>query len=73
MEATMTRDIALFDAYVPILLLLAFASAAVTRVIDRLRAYLGVYCLFWHPSLVRASLLTCAICVLGLAAYQSTE
>jgi hypothetical protein len=43
MEAIMPRDIALFDAYVPILLLLAFASAAVTRVIDRLRAYLGVY------------------------------
>ena len=39
----MSRDIPPFDAYVPILLLLAFAGAAVTWVIDRLRAYLGVY------------------------------
>jgi hypothetical protein len=69
MEATVPHDIALFDAYVPLLLLPAFASAAVTRVIDRLRAYLGVYRLFWHPSLIRASLLPSAICVLGLAAF----
>jgi hypothetical protein len=65
----MPRDIPPFDAYVPILLLPAFASAAVTWVIDRLRAYLGVYRLFWHPSLIRASLLPSAICVLGLAAF----
>jgi hypothetical protein len=66
----MPRDIALFDAYVPILLLLAIAGAAVTWVIDRLLAYLGMYRFFWHPSLVRVSLLTCVFGLLGLAAYR---
>jgi protein AaeX len=66
----MPRDIALFDAYVPILLLLAIAGAAVTWVIDRLLAYFGMYRFFWHPSLVRVSLLTCVIGLLGLAAYR---
>jgi hypothetical protein len=39
----MSRDIALFDSFVPILLLLAIAGAAVTWVIDRRLAYLDVY------------------------------
>jgi hypothetical protein len=66
----MPRDIALFDAYVPTLLLLAAAGAALTWMIDRVLAYLGVYRFFWHPSLARASLLTCVVCVLGLAVYR---
>jgi protein AaeX len=66
----MPRDIALFDAYVPTLLLLALGGAALTWIIDRVLAYLGIYRFFWHPALVRASLLTCVIGLLGLAVYR---
>ncbi|MBW0450436.1 DUF1656 domain-containing protein [bacterium M00.F.Ca.ET.228.01.1.1] len=66
----MPRDIAVFDAYVPAIVLLFIAGAALTWVLDRLIAYTGVYRVVWHPSLFRASLLVCVCGVLGLAVYR---
>ena len=66
----MPRDIAVFDAYVPAIVLLFVAGAALTWLIDRVIAYTGLYRVVWHPSLFRASLLVCVCGVLGLAVYR---
>ena len=66
----MPRDIAVFDAYVPTIVLLFIAGAALTWIVDRVIAYTGVYRVVWHPSLFRASLLVCVCAVLGLAVYR---
>jgi hypothetical protein len=66
----MPRDIAVFDAYVPAIVLLFIAGAALTWVLDRVIAYTGLYHAVWHPSLFRASLLVCVCGVLGLAVYR---
>ncbi|NMM00888.1 DUF1656 domain-containing protein [Paraburkholderia sp. RP-4-7] len=66
----MPRDIAVFDAYVPAIVLLFIAGAALTWVLDRVIAYTGVYRVVWHPSLFRASLLVCVCGALGLAVYR---
>jgi hypothetical protein len=66
----MPREIAVFDAYVPAMVLLFIAGAALTWVLDRVIAYTGVYRMVWHPSLFRASLLVCVCGVLGLAVYR---
>ncbi|CAB4048881.1 DUF1656 domain-containing protein [Paraburkholderia phenoliruptrix] len=66
----MPRDIAVFDAYVPTIVLLFVVGAALTWVLDRVIAYTGVYRVVWHPSLFRASLLVCVCGLLGLAVYR---
>ena len=66
----MPRDITVFDAYVPTIVLLFVAGAALTWVLDRVIAYTGVYRVVWHPSLFRASLLVCVCGLLGLAVYR---
>lgn len=66
----MPRDIAVFDAYVPAIVLLFIAGAALTWMVDRVIAYTGLYRVVWHPSLFRASLLVCVCGVLGLAVYR---
>jgi len=66
----MPRDIALFDAYVPAIVLLFIAGAALTWVLDSLLARTGLYRIVWHPSLFRVSLLVGVCCVLGLAVYR---
>ncbi|MFM0649223.1 DUF1656 domain-containing protein [Paraburkholderia bryophila] len=66
----MPRDVAVFDAYVPAIVLLFIAGAALTWVLDRVIAYTGVYRVVWHPSLFRASLLVCVCGVLSLAVYR---
>lgn len=65
----MPRDIALFDVYVPMVLLTTIAGAALSWALDRVLAYFGVYRLLWHPPLARASLLACIVCLFGLAVY----
>lgn len=55
----MPRDIAVFDAYVPAIVLLFIAGALLTWMLDRAIAYTGLYRVVWHPSLFRASLLVC--------------
>ena len=66
----MPRDVAVFDAYVPAIVLLFIAGAALTWVLDRVIAHTGLYRVVWHPSLFRASLLVCVCGVLGLAVYR---
>jgi protein AaeX len=66
----MPRDTAIFEAYVPTLLLLFIAGGMITWMLDRLLAMTGLYRVVWHPSLFRASLLVCVCCALGLAAYR---
>lgn len=66
----MPREIAVFDAYVPAVVLLFIAGAMLTWVLDRLVALTGVYRYVWHPSLFRASLLVCVCGLLGLAVYR---
>jgi hypothetical protein len=66
----MPREIAIFDAYVPAIVLLFVAGAVLTWMLDRVIAYTGLYRAVWHPSLFRASLLVCVCGVLGLAVYR---
>ncbi|MBB5443467.1 MULTISPECIES: DUF1656 domain-containing protein [unclassified Paraburkholderia] len=66
----MPRDIAVLDAYVPAIVLLFIAGAALTWLVDRLIAYTGLYRVVWHPSLFRASLLVSVCGLLGLAVYR---
>jgi hypothetical protein len=66
----MPREIAILDAYMPAIIVLCFVGAALTWVLDRIFAYIGLYSVVWHPSLFRASLLVCVCGALGLAVYR---
>jgi hypothetical protein len=66
----MPREVAVFDAYVPAIVLLCIAGAALTWLLDRVIAYTGLYRVVWHPNLFRASLLVCVCGVLGLTVYR---
>jgi hypothetical protein len=55
----MLREIGVFGALVPSLLLYFLASIALFLVIDRLVSPLGLYRLVWHPPLVRLALFVC--------------
>ena len=66
----MPREIAVFDAYVPAIVLMFIAGAVLTWLLDRVIAYTGLYRVVWHPSLFLASLLVCVCGVLGLAVYR---
>ena len=55
----MLREIGLFGALVPSILLYFLASIALFLVIDRLASPLGLYRLVWHPPLVRLALFVC--------------
>jgi hypothetical protein len=66
----MPRNLAIPEAYVPTILLLFVAGAALAWVVDRGLARVGLYRLVWHPSLFRASMLVCICTALGLYVYQ---
>lgn len=66
----MPREISLFGAYVPTLLLLTFLSGFITIAADRLLARIGLYDFVWHASLFRVSLFVCVLGILGLAVYK---
>jgi hypothetical protein len=70
MELAMPRDLAIFGAYVPAIVPLCVGGAALTWLLDRLLAAVGLYRLVWHPSLLRASLLVTVCGALGLAVYR---
>ena len=55
----MLREISLFGALVPSLLLYFLAAIPLFLVIDRLASPLGIYRLVWHPPLVRLVLFVC--------------
>lgn len=66
----MHREIAVFGAYVPMLIPLCIGGAVLTWIVDRLLGLAGLYRFVWHPALFRASLLVCMCGVLGLAVYR---
>lgn len=66
----MPRDLVIFGAYVPAIVPLCVGGAALTWLLDRLLAAVGLYRLVWHPSLLRASLLVAVCGALGLAVYR---
>jgi hypothetical protein len=70
MELVMPRDLVIFGAYVPAIVPLCVGGAALTWLLDRLLAAVGLYRLVWHPSLLRASLLVTVCGALGLAVYR---
>jgi hypothetical protein len=55
----MLREIALFGAGVPSLLLYFLAAVPLFLAVDRLAKPLGLYRLVWHPPLVRLGLFVC--------------
>jgi protein-S-isoprenylcysteine O-methyltransferase Ste14 len=52
-ELVMPREIAGFDAYMPAIVMLFIAGAAITRLLDRILADTGLYRVVRHPSLFR--------------------
>lgn len=66
----MSREIAVLGAFIPALVPLFIGGAALTWVVDRLLASVGLYRVVWHPALFRASLLACVCGLLGLAVYR---
>ena len=64
----MLREIPLFGALAPSLLLYFLASAALFLVIERVASWLGFYRLVWHPPLVRFALFACLFSALVLFA-----
>ena len=63
----MLRELALFGAFAPSLLIYFFASILLFVIADRLITRLGVYRIVWHPPLARFGLFLCVFSVLVLA------
>jgi hypothetical protein len=55
----MLREISLFGALVPSLLLYFLTAIPLFPAIDRLASPLGIYRLVWHPPLARLALFVC--------------
>ena len=55
----MLREISLFGAGVPSLLLYFLAAVPLFLAVDQLARPLGLYRLVWHPPLVRLALFVC--------------
>lgn len=63
----MLRELALFGALAPSLLLYFLAAILLFVVVDRLITRVGVYRLLWHPPLARLGLFLCLFFVLVFA------
>ena len=63
----MLRELALFGALAPSLLLYFLAAILLFVIVDPLVARLGVYRLVWHPPLARFGLFLCVFSVLVLS------
>jgi len=63
----MLRELALFGALAPSLLLYFLAAMLLFVIVDRLVARLGVYRFLWHPPLARFGLFLCVFSVLVLS------
>ncbi len=62
----MLREVPLFGALAPSLLLQFLVAAALFLVLDRLAGRLGAFRLFWHPPLARLALFVCVFSALVL-------
>jgi len=60
----MLRELALFGALAPSLLLYFLAAILLFVIIDQLVARLGVYRRFWHPPLARFGFFLCVFSAL---------
>lgn len=67
----MLREIALFGAGVPSVLLYFLAAIALFLAADQLANRLGFYYLVWHPPLVRLALFVCLFA--GLVLFTCRE
>ena len=63
----MLRELALFGALAPSLLLYFLAAILLFVILDRLIAPLGAYRLVWHPPLARFGLFLCVLSLLVLS------
>jgi protein AaeX len=63
----MLREVPLFGALAPSLLLYFLAALLLFVVVDRLVTGLGVYRFVWHPPLTRFGLFLCLFSVLVFA------
>jgi hypothetical protein len=63
----MLRELALFGALAPSLLLYFLAAMLLFVIVDRLVAGLGIYRFLWHPPLARFGLFLCVFAVLVLS------
>jgi len=63
----MLREISLFGALVPSLLLYFLTAIPLFLLVDRLASPLGLYRLVWHPPLVRVALFVCVFSALVLS------
>ncbi len=63
----MLRELALFGALAPSLLLYFLAAILLFVILDRLIARLGAYRLVWHPPLARFGLFLCVFSFLVLS------
>jgi protein AaeX len=63
----MLRELALFGALAPSLLLYFLAAIVLFVIIDRPVARLGIYRLFWHPPLARFGFFLCVFSALVLS------
>lgn len=62
----MLREIGIFGALMPSLLLYFVIAIPLFLAIDRLASPLGLYRLVWHPPLVRLALFVCLFSALVL-------
>jgi protein AaeX len=62
----MLREVSLFGALAPSLLLYLPAAIVIFLAIDRLASRLGVFRLFWHPPLARLAVFVCLFSALVL-------
>jgi uncharacterized protein DUF1656 len=63
----MLREISVFGALMPSLLLYFLTAIPLFLVIDRVASPLGLYRLVWHPPLVRLALFVCVFSALVLS------
>lgn len=64
----MLRELALFGALAPSLLIYFIAAILLFFLIDRVIARLGIYRFVWHPPLARFGLFLCVFSALALSA-----
>ena len=63
----MLRELALFGALAPSILLYFLGAILLFIVLDRLLTRLGIYRFVWHPPLARLGLFLCLFSVLVLS------
>ncbi len=66
----MPREIDLFNAMVPSLLIIFAFSIVFFLILDKLTAEFDIDRYIWHPALFRTSLFCCFFCVIGIWWYK---